>query len=187
MKRFAVILAVLTAIGVPLMAQDRLIMNAGGTELCASQTYSAGGPTTTFAGFSPTSFSLSGALTGIGSAGPGATGVNAELKSLKFSTLGDECGEQLIADFLNKTALPTVTITLFRPNVVVGIYPSLKITLSSAYIASWTASQEGGADSGNTFTLIYTNICYSFTPVNANGTLRAPLQVCHSAPASMAP
>ena len=180
----AVLATAMLAVAAPAMAQQ-VIMTTGGTVACTPQVTITPSPnqTTTVAGFNPTSYSLGGSdQVQIGS-GSGPTASVPKLANLTVTKVFDQCSEPLISAMLHGSSLQTVTLMQLHTVGQVNI-PVMTITLTNAYVTSWSLSGSTAPASGNgpqeNFSFTYGNICVAHTAITTSGTVGTTTTHCYN-------
>jgi type VI protein secretion system component Hcp len=174
----AVLSAALLAVATPAMA-DQLIVSTGGTVTCAPQVSVTQGSTTTMVtGFTPQSYSIGG--TEAVTIGSPVTITPPALNNLKLTKVFDACSQPLISALMTPAPIPTLTLMQLRSLPNGTNFPVLTITLTNAYVTSWSTSSESpGTAVQDTFTFGYKSICIANTTLTTTGAVGTTTSHCY--------
>jgi type VI protein secretion system component Hcp len=188
-KLMAVLATAVLAAAAPTMAQQtqQILMSTGSPTSCTATSpvtvTTAPGHTTMVTGFNAISYSLGGSDQV--QVGTGATTVGVpKLSNLTISKLSDVCSGPLIMAMLSGSQLNTVTLYQLHSMANGTNIPVLTITLTNAYVTSWSLAASTASATGNgpqeNFGFTYTNICVANTTITSNGTVGNTMSHCYN-------
>jgi type VI protein secretion system component Hcp len=169
---------VVVMMAVPVLAQDRVVVDIAGDDTC---TAAAGEK-----GFDALTWQVGGTdAVNIGSASTGAGAGKPKLQDLVITRNQDACSEKLIRDFVSGTILPTVTLTQYRALKDGQLFAAVTVTLTNSVLAGYSISGATGIRPSENLDFAYSKVCVATIAQNSDGSLQGPQKVCYNVATNM--